>query len=135
VIDYSVPILYGNMIPGRPVSVAALVRLYKRKYTIRSLPSCCAYSQHAGPPVFPLLHKYVGILGAVGREGRNSRLLHYHETSGLAQTREEHQEIGESSARPRFDNAKSCLSVCHMLYVISDLNHNEKTGSKITKIR
>ena len=31
----------------------------------------------------------VGILGAIGREGRNSRLLHYHETSGLAQTREE----------------------------------------------
>ena len=31
----------------------------------------------------------VGILGAVGREGRNSRLSHYHETSGLAQTREE----------------------------------------------
>ena len=77
----------------------------------------------------------VGILGAVRHEGRNSRLLHYHETSGLAQTREEHQEIGESSARPRFDNAKSCLSVCHMLYVISDLNHNEKTKSKITKIR
>ena len=31
----------------------------------------------------------VGILGAVGREGRNSRLSHYHETSGLAQTRGE----------------------------------------------
>ena len=31
----------------------------------------------------------VGILGAVGREGRNSHLSHYHETSGLAQTREE----------------------------------------------
>ena len=31
----------------------------------------------------------VGILGAVGREGRNSRLSHYHETSGLAQTLEE----------------------------------------------
>ena len=31
----------------------------------------------------------VGILGAVGREGRNSRLSHYHKTSGLAQTREE----------------------------------------------
>jgi hypothetical protein len=31
----------------------------------------------------------VGILGAVGREGRNSRLSHYHETSGLAQTHEE----------------------------------------------
>ena len=31
----------------------------------------------------------VGILGAVRREGRNSRLSRYHETSGLAQTREE----------------------------------------------
>ena len=31
----------------------------------------------------------VGILGAVGCEGRSSRLSHYHETSGLAQTREE----------------------------------------------
>ena len=31
----------------------------------------------------------VGILGAVGREGRNSRLSHYHETSGLEQTRGE----------------------------------------------
>ena len=30
----------------------------------------------------------VGILRAVGREGRNARLSHYHETSGLAQTRE-----------------------------------------------
>ena len=34
-------------------------------------------------------HLAVGILGAVGREGRNSHLSHYHETSGLAQTREE----------------------------------------------
>ena len=41
---------YGNMIPGRPVSVAALVCLYKRKYTIRSPPSCCAYSQHGAGP-------------------------------------------------------------------------------------
>ena len=31
----------------------------------------------------------VGILGAVGREGRNSHLSHYHKMSGLAQTREE----------------------------------------------
>ena len=31
----------------------------------------------------------VGILRAVGHEGRNSRLSHYHETSGLAQTHEE----------------------------------------------
>jgi hypothetical protein len=31
----------------------------------------------------------VGILGAVGCEGKNSRLSHYHETSGLAQMREE----------------------------------------------
>ena len=30
----------------------------------------------------------VGILRAVGREGRNSHLSHYHETSGLAQTRD-----------------------------------------------
>ena len=36
------------------------------------------------PDCFP-----VGILGAVGHERRNSRLSHYHETSGLAQTREE----------------------------------------------
>ena len=31
----------------------------------------------------------VGILGAVGRERRNSRLSHYHEMSGLAQMCEE----------------------------------------------
>ena len=37
----------------------------------------------------PLCACSVGILGAVGRKGRNSRLSHYHETSGLAQTREE----------------------------------------------
>ena len=31
----------------------------------------------------------VGILRAVGHKGRNSHFSHYHETSGLAQTREE----------------------------------------------
>ena len=39
--------------------------------------------------LYRLQEAYVGILGAVGCEGRNSCLLHYHETSGLAQTREE----------------------------------------------
>ena len=49
---------------------------------------CYHYTKHQCDQEVEIF-QHVGILGAVGREGRNSRLSHYHETSGLAQTRVE----------------------------------------------
>ena len=70
----------------------------------------------------------VGILGAVGREGRNSRLSHYHETSGLAQMREElvhttqyiyeilhcHTETREPHRKALAPNIQ-ILNMCHLV--------------------
>ena len=54
----------------------------------------------------------VGILGPVGCEGRNSRLSHYHETSGLAQTREEsvHTTLYISIRNPALPHRNTCAS-------------------------
>ena len=46
--------------------------------------------------------------GAVGREGINSRLSHYHETSGLAQTREE--SVHTTLRNPALPHRNTCAS-------------------------